>query len=306
MAVNRTTGTTSKVALGEETSAWGTVASSFDKEFGWIQNFKWNSDASMQKLADAGTGGINYAANVDGVEVVSGNLEWGVTDGRELEFLMGAISGSGPYTVTQSYPLPSLSAKAEYNGETLTILGLVFSKWSMQLSKDQWVKCNADWIARAWSYSTATVTPNTPSDDPFMFLDGYVTFGGTAVASLSDITIECDMKTEMQRGIENVTSDERRLATGYVSKLQDISLNMTAEIINQVELNKYLGGTSIQDERADATVVLNLTLGSRIIVITLTGVRLGNLGGELPADGEVRTLDMSGSALGISASITTE
>lgn len=305
MVVNRITGTTSKVILGEEAVAWGTEAASYNVEFGWIQNFKWNSDASTQKMAHL-NGSVNYAANVDGVESVSGSLEWGITSGLEFEYLMGAISGTGPYAITQSYPLPSMSVQAQYNTSTvIKILGLVFQKFNIQLSKEQWVKCTADWIARSWSYAAGTVTPYTPTDDPFTYLDGYLTVGGTNFASLTDLTIEVDMKTEALRGIESVSASDRRLATGYVSKITDINLNLTAEVINEVELNKYLGGSSIQDSRADVTAVLNLALGSRAIAITLTGVRLNNIGGESPADGEVRTIDTAGSALSIAMSVTT-
>ncbi|RLA75220.1 MAG: hypothetical protein DRG78_20700 [Epsilonproteobacteria bacterium] len=304
--MSRYVGISDKIAMGKETT-FGTETSSYDVKLGIPQTFKWTSTASTKKIACLGNG-VKYYKVVDGVESISGSVEYYLTHGKELEFIFGDYSDDGSnFTLDVSTPLPSYSIKAQYdNSNYVKILGVKFTKATLTFTKDDIVKVTADWLAQSISEVSGTNTDDaTDSNDEITFLDGYIKIGTDVVAAVNSATLTIDWKSEALRGIEQVSAGDRRKITEIVEKNLDISGDLEADITSSIDLfQKYFGGTSIQDNRSTATITFNLARGSHTFTITLSDVTFTDINKESKAELEPRTVSLSFTALDIDATGT--
>lgn len=290
------------ISLGEETVAYGTLASTFTDSIGFINSANINiaDDVRQMRHIKGGTDGMLVQRNLDLLHTLNGSVETHPIDFKALQFFMGTYTApSTTYTITPSLTVKSLSMKANYDGtKILQLLGVSFTKASIQLRENEPVTINYDYVAKKETSETATVTGTTPTQDPLTFLSGSVTVGGEAY-KINTGTFDFDFGAIAKRNIEAVSVGDERVITEVIKKNFNVSFNINADLQDVAdEYELYTGGSSVQTARTDLTIVGTFKDASGDThTMTITGNRGTNFKRGYRTDGEVKNFDISGNGI---------
>jgi hypothetical protein len=264
--------------------------------------FTWKVETSTQQTYGLESAGPGPTVNTDGVFSLTGTHEWDFTDGREFEAILGSlVQGTGTYGLATANTLPSYSVEVVDEADIskyLKIKGLKYTKFSLNLTRgEEPIKVTADWIAKEIE-NTGTFTPSVSSVEPLVYLDGYLTVGGTDQVEVEDVTMEIDRKCVGMRFIENTTTNERRLISEIVEGPLSIAFNGNISAQRDL-LEEVFGGATMTDVRSDKSVVLNIGRGDTALHLTVSGGRYVSTGRTLQKDQEVSLMDFAGVGLDI-------
>lgn len=294
------------ITLGTEAS-YGTIAETFTDSIGFINNADLNISDEVRQMRHikGGSDGMLVQRNVDMLHTLSGTFETYPIDFKPLQYLMGAYTvASSVYTITPSLTVKSLSMKANYDGtKILQVLGLSFTKATLQLRENEAVIINYDYVAKKETSETATVTGITPTKDPLTFLSGSVTVGGEAY-KINTATFDFDFGAIAKRNIEAVSVGDERCITEVIKKNFNVSFNINADLESVAEeYELYTGGASVQKDRTDLTIVGTFKdADGATHTMTITGNRGTTFRRGYRTDGEVKNFDINGVGITVSFS----
>ncbi len=275
-------------------------------EFGYIKKLSWSADANTT---------ANYSADgdhkpntlTDGVLSFTGSLDWDLTDGRELECIFGKLTdaGSGTFTLATANVLPSYGFYGILDSaNNAQGLGFKFSKVTITGSRNNKITVSADILGQNVETSSETITPQTPTVKQFVDLDAKVTIDGGKAVDLEDFSIIIDRACEGRRGIEDVSTDERRLITSIIEKNLSVSGSATA-IAKKEIFEAILGGTTIEDHRKPSNIVLTIGNDTNTLVLTINGlVTVGNRDSGAEDDLVTFSFDLLGKSIAGSGTYT--
>lgn len=291
------------VVLGEETVAYGTLASAFTDSLGFINNIDVNINDEVRQLRHikGGTDGILVQRNLDLLHTVNGSIETYPLDWKPLEFFLGDYSATTTYTINPSTNVQSLSIKGNYDGtDALQLVGVVLTKATINLRTGEVVTINYDWIAKKESKITAAITGTTPSQDPLTFLNGSITLNSKNY-KINTMTLDMDFNAEGRRNIESVSAGDERVITEVIKKNFNVTFNINADLQDASdEYEEYTGGTSPQTARTDFSIVGTFEdANGDTHTMTITGARGTTFKKGYRTDGEVKNFDFNGVAIDV-------
>ena len=277
-----------QINIGEQ-SNFTTEASSYDKNFGFIQSFSYSENETIEQVGAVG-GGMFFNRNEPGVYSVTGTLVTRVTKStlpNVLKSFFGNYSDDGTdYTVIPDKTVMSYSVKAQHTlTEVAKITGLVFTNLTIDASKDGFMELSLDYFARKLDIVSETLTTTLPSDAMFSWLDIFGTYDSNAIkANNYSLSFDWNMDANDGRGLENVSAGERRLIQRAIKNNLTVSGSFEALIENSNELG-------YADEKTDKILVLTSSRGTdNAHTITLTGCQLDNKDSELNSDTGMKTI----------------
>lgn len=298
-------GISDKIQVLKET-AFGDGGAAGEKVFGVTRIFTWAVDTQTTQNYGLETSGPQGTCNTDGTMLVSGTHEWELTDGRELEAVMGTLVDSDPdFTLDVADALPSYSVKAvdeASDSKFIIIKGLKYSKITVSLTRDETILFTADWFGQTIE-DTTTFTPTVTTICPLTFLDGYFQSGTANVGEVDSITLEIDRQCQPQRFIEQTASGSRRLISDIIEGPLAIAFNGTVGAQRET-LEEVWGGSTLQDVRTDKDMHLIIGRGTSALELDITGGRYTTTGRTLEKSAEVALQDFSGVGLDISGTGT--
>lgn len=272
MATTVTSGISEKTEMMSET-AYGDGGVGGAEEFGFIKKISWTADANT--TANYSTDGASKPNTlVDGVLSFTGSTEYDLTDGRELESILGTLTdaGAGTFSIAVANALPSYSFKATSTAsENVHCKGLVFSKATISTSRNNKVSVTADWVAQNIIELGTAATPQTPGEKPFVYLDAVITFGGGTSIDLEDFNLVIDRATEARRGVESTAASARRLISVAIPKRLSVTGSVTA-IAKKELFESVLGASTLQDFRTVANIVFTLTNATNVVAFTVSAL----------------------------------
>lgn len=305
MAEVPTSGISEKVEILKET-AFDDGGAGGATEFGYITKLGYTTDAHVK--ANYSTDGQAYPNTlVDGVLDFTGSLNWDLTDGRELTGILGTLTdaGSGSFSIATANTLPSYSFKAIVSSDqNVHGKGMKFSNMKLNASRDSKITMSGDFVARQVIELATSVTPQTPTEKPFVDLDLSVTIDGGTAVDLEDISLSIDRGSIGRRGIEDTTAGERRLISSIISTKGIVTGSATA--IGKKEIfESVLGGSTLTDYRSNANVVVTIGNGTNTLVFTIPA-RLSTTGKDIGAEDDllVVTFDFIGTTPTVSGTYT--
>lgn len=262
-----------KVQMKEET-VFGDGGDGGDSvEFGFIKKLSWSAETNTSANYSV-DGSHNPNTLTDGVLSFSGGLEWDLTDGRELECIFGTLTdaGAGSFNLSTANTLPSygwygvLDSTTNANGK-----GFKFARVTINGSKGSTINCNSDFVGQNVISTATTVTPQTPTEKPLVWLDASVTINGGVTVDLEDFNLVIDRNTQSRRGIEATSEGERRLITSVFEN--NLIVNGSFSAVAKKEIfEAILGGSTIEDYREPANIVITFTNETNSLILTVSGL----------------------------------
>lgn len=262
---------------------------------GWLRDSSHNITNSMETRASVNSGASN-AYHVDKLANLSGSQEYEINSLEGLKIFGTLTTGS----ISFDDILPTNTVKTNTDDSNyLEFTGVKFGSFSLNIARGETITLSVDWKATGVNPTSGTISPTEPSSEPETFLDVYVKIGGTVVGSLDSITIDYDRDTEHRRGIEEYSSGEKRLATHIKEMIKSISADVSIEVEDQTAWEQVMSTSSgIEDSRSDTSLSVELATNSE--TLSLTGFRANEVSEDKTNDGDVRTADLTGTALGMS------
>lgn len=245
--------------------------------------------------------GADFVEHIDKVVDITAELTLNPINMKFLQ-LIGTITGTSPWTWEWDDTLPEYKIKGNIVGSTMyaTISNIKFGEVSIRFAEDNPLEVTLRGYAKNLMKATGSLTASTPTTARINFLDGYLDDGaGNEFAKIKTFTLDLRRDLEPRGGIEKRVSDAKRLPSDIIEKMKTITFSGTAEITDDSIFDKVMGGNTIADSRSDITLKLNFSSSQGYI--TLTGARINKFNHTKSADGEIRTVDFDGSALGITA-----
>ncbi len=294
-----------KVQMNEETE-FGDGGAGSTVEFGFIQKLNWMAETNT--TANYSVDGDHKPNNLtDGVLSFSGGLEWKLTDGRELECIFGDLTdgGAGSFSLATSNELPSYGWYGVLDNSTVAQgKGFKFSRVTINGSRDGVIICSSDLVGQN-VVTGGTITVQTPTEKPFVWLDANITINGGTAVDLEDFSLVIERNTEARRGIEATTENNKRLITSVFEKNLSITGSFTAVAKKEV-FEAVLGGTTIDDYRSESNIVFNFSNETNTLVLTVSGL-LTSVARDTGAEDELVTMsfDILGKSISGSGTYTT-
>jgi len=208
-------------------------------------------------IADAGYGGTLK---------ISGSIEGNIRPkqfGTLMEACFGTPAG-GVYSLGVPKSLSLDIGEELFNQET-QYTGVGISKLSMKFAAKDFATFTADWFAKNYvigAFSAPTIT----AEDPGLFYNASVTFGGTASTEIKEISIDIDRKLDDDNFVLNDFTLHRLARTGVT----EISGTITFAELAYEEYRRAITGSTI-----GTAVDANNTLGNvamQIILTTTAGI----------------------------------
>jgi hypothetical protein len=277
-------------------STYGDGGLSGEKVFGVTRRFDWSAETNLNQSYGLETDGPQATVNTDGVTLYSGTHEFELTDGRVFEAIMGSVTGSPGYVLDIEKLLPSYSVKVtedESSSKYAIIKGLKYTKFSINLSRDEIITVSAEWLGKAME-TTGTYSPTPSSVTPLVYLDGKVKWGSTYETGIDNITLELQRNIVSRRFIEATSANEKRLITALIEGPLNITFN-GSQVAKSEVIQRIYGGTSMQDLRSDVTLALEIARGStNTLNLNVTGARVATASRTLDKNEEIALIEFSG------------
>ena len=238
------------------------------------------------------------------------------TLGYFLDAMMGAVVTAGPtdsaYTHTatvgstrgKSFTYQKLVSQGGTNsvataasGQHFTYKGMKVKSWSLSCDSGGLLILKLSFMGQKADATVVYATPSYPAAaELFSFAGGAVTVGGTAVAVVNKISLDCDMKLAERRPISSTGTQIEPLEAGE----REFKLSMDVEFIDMILYNKYVSATA---SGTLAAVVATFTAPTLIgasafptVTVTVPNFRVD---GETPkiSGPDIITMSVSGPCL---------
>jgi hypothetical protein len=296
------------VKFGAELVAYGTLAADMTVSLGFVENVELNISDEVRQMRHikGGASGFLVDRNVDLLHTVQGSLSTNPIDFKSLQYFLGSYTATTSYAIATNRTVKSLSLQGNYDGtDALQVVGLVFSKSTLNLRENEPVQINYDFIAKKESKITSTITGTAPTQDPLTFLSGSITVDGKNY-KINTMTLDMDWSAIGRRNIEAVDSGDERVITEVIKRNFGASFSINADLQDASnEYEVYTDGAVVQTAREDFTIVVTMVDAvDKTHTITVTGARGTQFRKSYRTDGEVKNFDINGVAIDVAVAGT--
>lgn len=283
-----TTGIEDAVKVTDESDS-----SEITSELGHVISANHNINNNTTTEASVNSGSTR-AYHVDGVAELSISMEVNAVD--LLVFQVFGTYDSTAGTITFDDTLPEYTVGMNTDDSNFAdIKNVKFGSGSITISRGESISVSLEGNGKDIDRQAGSISPGTPSSEPQQFFEVHVDIDGTTVGSLDSVTFEIDRDLESRRGIEDVSSGDKRKPTTIQEKLKLFSFDMSIEITDQTAWDEVTDTTDgIADSRSDYPITLHFKNGEQINIKEARSVDLDH---TKENDGEVRVADITGEAL---------
>jgi len=292
--------------ISDEINVLDSTDTDITADLGHIMGFSYGIDEQAKPYPSMGAG-ASYQEIIDDFAIVSCGLVINPLTFKALK-LIGTVTGTTTWTFTLDDVLPEFDIKANIDGSYHAhVVDAKFGTCSIRVNKGNPVELVFDGLAKELKTVSGAITNTPPATARMFYLDGYLKIDSDVIGSVDNITIDINRGLEATRGVEQTTAGNKRKPSELIEKMKDITFSMTVEITDTKAYEKHFGTATypltIQDSRSSLS--LYLVFEGEQGTITLTGAKTQTLNHDRNADGEIRTVELKGLALGMSAANTT-
>lgn len=245
----------------------------------------------------------SYAYIIDGPITINTSLEVRILDLSALRLFGTYAAGAG--TVTFDDTIPEHTIKIQHTKSQHTVLSNVkFGRGVLEVNmsdSDPEVLLTAEGMGLDYQMKDSTISPTTASSTPLDYMDATVKIDGTAIGTLENLRFTYDRGIESRSSAGDIPASGKRLPNYIAEKLKTFSFDGTFEIPDDTIFKKAVGSSSYpldpQDTRSNNTISIDLGSAG---VFQLTSARINSFPVDVSDDGEIRTVAVSGNALGAS------
>jgi hypothetical protein len=277
-------GVHSYILYGEESTYNTAVA--VDTHFGLVTNFKPNINNNLKGnrgFVGTSSGGRNVVKFTAGQLDISGTLDFTVTRWHFMEYVLGEVSGSGPYTYDEADVPPSLTVATNIDNpgsgaddQEATYSGFVFDSVSIKSSVGEPVTVSANWKAGKVALDTTLSSAVAlPDEDVFNFTGGSIELpSGSAISNIIDsVDITITNNWNMLYGVGS------RLTQNALPAARDYSVKVSLKYLDNDLYTAALGAatpTATGSPTEYATLVLTFASGTKSITMTFSEVPMSD------------------------------
>lgn len=285
-------GVDSYLLYAEETT-YGTDPGSGYDTFGLVTSFKPTINNEVNKrrgFIGSSNGGRTVSNYVPGKLVVGATVDFDITHWAFLEFVMGTVAGSDPYTYTTASTPGSMTIHHAIDNPggsstdmDMTLLGAVVDSCTIKCAVGEPVTC-----------SLSLVGSNSPYDTS---LPSNVAQTHTDVFNFSGASLEIPDSTALDNIIDSVEITIKnnfevlyglgsRLGQNARPKELEYTIKFTMKYLDNDTMLKLLGATTPTDTGGpteNASLTLNFVNGTRSAIFSFTTFVIdeGSISGEL-------------------------
>lgn len=274
-------GVDSWLLYGAETTYGTPVA--VTTHLGLVQSAKpriGNNLVENRSFVGTSTGGRAVASFSPGKLDVAMDVDFKVTRWAFLEYVLGAVSGTDPYTYTAADSFKSLTIATNIENDTtdqeVTYNGCVFDQVVIKASVGEPVMCTATILGRQPIIDT-TVTAKValPEVEVYNFTGASIEIpGGASLTNIID-SVEITIKNNalMLYGLGS------RLAQKALPQELSYQIKVTLKYLDNALYTAALGATTptaTGGPTENATVDVNFVLGGKSAVFTFSGVPMSD------------------------------
>ena len=231
-----------QIVLGEE-SEYGVSATSFNsKAFGHIVGGKITITDEVQQLRSIRNAENNLKPhkNVDLNHLIDFELTFNPINLSFLKYVLGGEDDGVPKLTGATEDLPSLTAVGTYDETNkMKILGFKVETMTIKVSEKSIVEVNLKGKAKKEEKTTENFNYTEITEDPLLFLDGYVEYDGNIIDT-RDVNIEIKNTLRVGRPITKMEEEDKRNIKYLKRTNISFKTNLTGEI-NDIaeEYEKY-------------------------------------------------------------------
>jgi len=272
------------ILYGEE-STYNTAVTT-DTHLGLVTSFKSTINNNLTEnrgFVGTSTGGRDVVKFTSGALNISGSVDFKITNWAFMEYVLGSVSGSDPYTYTGAEVPPSitLSHNIDNPGSSATDQeeihsGVVVESISIKTSVGEPVTATLDFkSAKVVVDTTLSTAVGLPDEDVYNFSGGAIELpSGSALDNIIDsIDVSITNNQEILYGVGS------RLGQNALPKARVYSIKVTLKYIDNDLITAALGATTPTATGGPteyATLVLTFSSGTRSMTMTFSGVPISD------------------------------
>ena len=273
-------GVHSYVLYGEETTY--NTAVSTDTHFGLITSFKSSINNNMSEnrgFKGTTTGGRDVVKFTAGKLEVGFNIDFKVHGWDFMEYVLGTMTGSDPYTytgadvptsITVSHNIDNPGAGATDCEEVFS--GCMIETVTIKSSVGEPVTCTAEVKASKLIVDTTVSGAQAlPDNDVYNFTGGSIEIPGSSTIDNIIDSVEISIKNN----VDILYGVGSRLGQSGLPKERSYGIKITLKYLDNDLITKALGAVTPTDTGSpteNATVILNFDSGTKGMVFTFSGV----------------------------------
>jgi len=250
--------------------------------------------------------GAQPKGTLAGMAEISGTIEWLPVRGDET-VIIGSKSGTNTWSVTPKDTLEEYIFKGQIDSTHYAAINDVkFGKFSMSAAKDEILSMSTDFKGKAMEIKAGTVSTETTTKEPFIFLDGSVKLGSIGtIGSVSNFAIDYDRELVAAKGIEDTTGSAKRQPTDILEKTAEITFRSDIEVTGTGPWKEALGGAQMSENLPSITAEVNFASKSgNTLKAKVTGLTIDNFSEDENVGGDIIVASIDGKGTGIKLSGT--
>lgn len=201
-----------------------------------------------------------------------------------LEHVLGTVTGTGPWTYSQTATIPSMTIGANIDNDTtdrnLLYLGMKVNTCTIRGSVGEPISVSLDLVGSSTSSSGTIASRVALQDvDPYTFAGGAISIGTLITAN----QIIDSFELTYTNNVEVLYGMGSRLGAAGIAKASEISLNFTVKYLDETLYALATSSTMTATTQPTETSSVALTMYSgatRNVAITLNGVIIDNFSAD--------------------------
>ena len=280
-----------------------------DTHFGLVKSFApktTNNNTYTRGMRGTTTGGRNVAGYIGGKVENTNTIEMDVINWYFLEYVLGAVAGSDPYTYTEAdlpksitliRPIDNPGSSATDRDEVWS--GSVINSVTIKATVGEPVSCSVDVLSAGHMFDTTVTSAQTlPTVDVYSFAGASIELpDSTTMDNIIDsVEITITNNQEMLYGLGS------RQASNSLPKSRDYQIKFSVKYLDNDLLTKLLGAAdpgATTEATENASITMNFVNGDKSAVFSFTKFVLDDLSGKEEVN-EVIAEDITGTAWSLS------
>lgn len=277
-------GVHSYLLYGKETTYNSAVATT--AHLGLVQSFRSNINSNLQEnrgFVGTTSGGRDVVKFTPGKLELGFSVEFKVTRWNFLEFVLGTVTGSGPYTYTGANLPPSMTVAHNIDnaGSAATDLEETFSGCVIESAT---IRCSVgEPVTATLDFKSGLVVVDTslssavalPDEEVYNFVGGSIEIPASSTLSniIDSVEITITNNYDVLYGLGS------RLVQNAVPQERKYQIKVSLKYLDNTLVTAALGATTPTDTGTateNATIDLNFVQGNRSMVMTFTGVPMND------------------------------
>jgi hypothetical protein len=253
---------------------------------GLVSSFRHNINNNMQEqraFVGTTTGGRDIVKFTYGKLELGGSVEFKVINWTFMEYVLGSVSGGGPYTyvgaaippsMTMAHNIDNPGSAATDREETFS--GVVVNSASIRTSVGEPVTASLDWNAGLVVIdTTASSAVALPTSDIYNFSGGSIQLpsGSTLSNIIDSVEVSIANNWDMLYGLGT------RLVKAARPKERSYKIKISLKYLDNTLITAALGATTptaTGGPTENATLILTFASATRSMVMTFSGVPMSD------------------------------